>query len=177
MFPVAWTRRRNVLISGMACFRSHPLQINFCFRYRIINCGKLGPAGESPSPAWAQPWHVKNLVHFHDKPNEPTKKGPLSFVLFESPFTSVSTVSRGHPSLVSLVPIAQQARQAALLGRLSLSMCLYMQPLIHQLMSISYWYDWKNPIFLLSSKKSFHTVVSNVGKTSSRTTQRRKTKR
>ncbi len=27
----------------------------------------------------------------------------LSFVLLESPFTSVSTVSRGHPSLVSLV--------------------------------------------------------------------------
>jgi hypothetical protein len=32
-------------------------------------------------------------------------KGPLSFVLFESPFTSVSTVSRGHPSLVSLISI------------------------------------------------------------------------
>ncbi len=27
--------------------------------------------------------------------NEPTKEGPLSFVLFESPFTSVSTVGRG----------------------------------------------------------------------------------
>jgi hypothetical protein len=26
----------------------------------------------------------------------------LSFVLLESPFTSVSTISRGHPSLVSL---------------------------------------------------------------------------
>jgi hypothetical protein len=37
-----------------------------------------------------------------DKPNKPTKKGSLSFVLFESPFTSVSIVSRGHPSLVSL---------------------------------------------------------------------------
>jgi hypothetical protein len=33
--------------------------------------------------------------------HEPTKEGPLSFVFFESPF-SVSTVSRGHPSLVSL---------------------------------------------------------------------------
>ncbi len=42
--------------------------------------------------------------------NGPTKKGPLSFVLFESPFTSsVSTVSMGYPSLVSLE------------GRLSLS--------------------------------------------------------
>ncbi len=37
------------------------------------------------------------------KPNKPTKEGPLSFVLFESPFTSVSTVSSGHPSLISLM--------------------------------------------------------------------------
>ncbi len=34
------------------------------------------------------------------KHNEPTKKGPLSFVPFESLFNSVSTVRRGHPSLV-----------------------------------------------------------------------------
>jgi hypothetical protein len=34
--------------------------------------------------------------------DEPTKKRFLSFVLFESPFASVSTVSRGHPSIVSL---------------------------------------------------------------------------
>jgi hypothetical protein len=33
----------------------------------------------------------------------PIKEGPLSLVLFDSPFTSVSTVSRGHPFLVSLV--------------------------------------------------------------------------
>jgi hypothetical protein len=33
---------------------------------------------------------------------KPTKKGPLSFVLFESPFTSVSAVVMAHPSLVSL---------------------------------------------------------------------------
>ncbi len=31
-----------------------------------------------------------------DKPNEPTKEGPLSYVLPESPFTSVATVSRDH---------------------------------------------------------------------------------
>jgi hypothetical protein len=49
-----------------------------------------------------QPWQNKNLFYQHDKPNKPTKEGPLLFVLFESPFTSVSTVSRGHPSLVSL---------------------------------------------------------------------------
>ena len=45
-----------------------------------------------------QPKQNKNLLYRHDKPNE-----PLPFVLFESPFTSVSTVSRSHPSLVSLV--------------------------------------------------------------------------
>ncbi len=43
---------------------------------------------------------LKSLVSAHDETNEPTKEGPLSFVHFESPFTSVSTVSRGHPSLV-----------------------------------------------------------------------------
>jgi hypothetical protein len=35
--------------------------------------------------------------------NEPSKEGPLSFVLFETTFTLVSPVSKGHPSLVSLV--------------------------------------------------------------------------
>ncbi len=44
----------------------------------------------------------KNPFYLLDKPKEPTKEGLLSFVLFESPFTSVSTVSRSHPSLVSL---------------------------------------------------------------------------
>ncbi len=47
-----------------------------------------------------QPRQNKNLLYRHDKPREPTKKGPLFFVLFKSPFTSVSTVSRGYPSLV-----------------------------------------------------------------------------
>ncbi len=36
-----------------------------------------------------QPRQSKNLLHRHDKPNEPTKKGPLLYVLFESPFNSV----------------------------------------------------------------------------------------
>jgi hypothetical protein len=47
----------------------------------------------------------KNLLYRQDKTSEPTKEEQLSFVLFESPFTSVSTVSRGqpHPSLVSLI--------------------------------------------------------------------------
>jgi hypothetical protein len=33
---------------------------------------------------------------------KPPKEGFISFVLFESPFTPVSTVGRGHPSLASL---------------------------------------------------------------------------
>jgi hypothetical protein len=42
----------------------------------------------------------KSLVLAQLKPNEPTKEKPLSFVPFESSFTSVSTASRGHPSLI-----------------------------------------------------------------------------
>jgi hypothetical protein len=34
----------------------------------------------------------KNISYRHTKPRETTKIGPLSFVLFESPFSSVSTV-------------------------------------------------------------------------------------
>ncbi len=36
-----------------------------------------------------QPRENRNLLYRHDKPNEPTKEGFLSFVLFESPFTPV----------------------------------------------------------------------------------------
>jgi hypothetical protein len=42
------------------------------------------------------------------EPNEPTKEGPLSFVLFEVPFAlveSVSTVSRDHRSVGHLKKI------------------------------------------------------------------------
>ncbi len=51
-----------------------------------------------------QPRQNKTFLYRQDKLNESTKKGPFSFVLFESPFTSVSTDKRGHPSPVSLVP-------------------------------------------------------------------------
>ncbi len=57
--------------------------------------GIYGDIGEEPRIH-------KNILYWHGEPNEPTKKGPLSFVLFESPLASVSTVNRGHPSLVSL---------------------------------------------------------------------------
>jgi hypothetical protein len=43
----------------------------------------------------------KNLLYWHDEPNKPNKEF-LYHMYF--PFASVSTVSRGHPSLVSLVP-------------------------------------------------------------------------
>jgi hypothetical protein len=36
----------------------------------------------------------ENLLNRQGESNELTKEGPLSFVLFESPFTSVSKVSR-----------------------------------------------------------------------------------
>ncbi len=51
-----------------------------------------------------QPRQDKNHLYRHDKQNEPTKERPLSFVLCESPFISVSTISRSHPSLVSPGP-------------------------------------------------------------------------
>ncbi len=35
--------------------------------------------------------------------NHATEEGPLSYVIFELPLISVSTVSRGHPSVVSLI--------------------------------------------------------------------------
>jgi hypothetical protein len=41
-------------------------------------------------------------LYWHDKPNEPIRDGPLSFVLFESPFSSVSTLSQQGPPFSSL---------------------------------------------------------------------------
>ncbi len=48
------------------------------------------------------PKQDKNLLYRQDKPKgEPNMEDPLSFVLFESPFPSDLTVSRGHSSLAS----------------------------------------------------------------------------
>jgi hypothetical protein len=52
-----------------------------------------------------QPRQDKNILYRHDEPKEPIREGPLSFVLHEIPFASVSTVSRSHPTLVSLFNI------------------------------------------------------------------------
>jgi hypothetical protein len=51
---------------------------------------------------WEAKAEQKKLLYWHDKPNEPSKEGPLLFVLFKSPFTLVSVI-RGHHSQVSLV--------------------------------------------------------------------------
>jgi hypothetical protein len=54
----------------------------------------------------------KNLLYQHDEPNKPTMEGPLSYVLPESPFASVSTSQQGPPlSIVSLyTPPAYKGR-------------------------------------------------------------------
>jgi hypothetical protein len=54
---------------------------------------------------WSRQGRTKiSCTCMHDEPKEPTKEGLLSYVLLDSPFTSVSTVSRrDYPSLVSLV--------------------------------------------------------------------------
>ncbi len=44
-----------------------------------------------------QPRQNKNLLYRHDKPYEPNKKEPLSFVLLESHFTLVTTSQQGPP--------------------------------------------------------------------------------
>jgi hypothetical protein len=44
----------------------------------------------------------KSLVPARQAQRTNQGRGPLLYVLLESPFASVSTVSRGHPSLVSL---------------------------------------------------------------------------
>jgi hypothetical protein len=46
-----------------------------------------------------QPRQDKNLLYRHAELNKPIKKGALSYVLLETPFASLSTGSRGHPSL------------------------------------------------------------------------------
>jgi hypothetical protein len=53
----------------------------------------------------------KKLFYRHDKPNKPTKEGSLSFL---SPFASVSTVIRGHASLVSLAPTVHSMLMSSL---------------------------------------------------------------
>jgi hypothetical protein len=49
-----------------------------------------------------QPRQNKGPLYRHDKPNEPTKEGLLSFVLFESPFNLCFKSQQAHPSLDSL---------------------------------------------------------------------------
>jgi hypothetical protein len=69
-----------------------------------VRCGNIfctGPtrAAKTEQKSFVQAWRVQP---------HPTKDGSLSFVLFESPFTSVSTIRMGHPYLVSLAPTEGQ---------------------------------------------------------------------
>jgi hypothetical protein len=45
----------------------------------------------------------RKKISYNTEPNEPTMEESLSYVLLESTFASLSTVGKGHPSLVSLV--------------------------------------------------------------------------
>ncbi len=49
----------------------------------------------------------KNLLYRHDELSEPTKEGPLSFVLHKLPFAAVSTVMQGATPLWSLWNVQQ----------------------------------------------------------------------
>jgi hypothetical protein len=57
-----------------------------------------------------QPRQNKNLLDLHDKPNEPTKERPLSYVLLEP--HSPQFQQSGHPSLVSLVRTIRNVQQS-----------------------------------------------------------------
>ncbi len=57
----------------------------------VKTCGKKGIEtvyGEEKNILYLADYRRKNLWYWHVKPIEPTKEGPLSYVLFESPFNS-----------------------------------------------------------------------------------------
>ncbi len=58
-------------------------------------CWAMGTRREQPS-------QNKVFLYRYGKPNEPTKEGSLSIVLFESPFTSVFNSQQGPPLSNSL---------------------------------------------------------------------------
>ncbi len=80
------------LPAHVGCWAIGTNKVNKCAIRKIIFCTGLTRQD-------------KNLLYRHHEPNKPTKNGPLSYLLREAPFASVSTVSRGHPSLVSLCSV------------------------------------------------------------------------
>ncbi len=73
-------------------------------RWRQMNCNseygeKKKICTEPTGAAMAE----KNLLYRHDKPNEPANGRTPFICTLWVPFTSVSTVSRGYHSIVSLV--------------------------------------------------------------------------
>jgi len=112
-FEEAWQKLRGLVLENL---RKHSFPTSDDQRHILKDsrpstaacpaCWTMGRKGLKRSTArkkyfilgrLKQPRQNKNLM-----PNEPTMEGPLSVVFLESQLTSVSTVSRGHPSLVSL---------------------------------------------------------------------------
>jgi hypothetical protein len=83
--------------------------------------------------------------------NKPTKEGSLSFVLIESPLASVSTVSRGNPSLASLVKALSTS-----CSPVSLSLMAHLSPVtlitasLVEKMSLT---SYEGPLFLKKDQK------------------------
>ncbi len=75
-----------IIIDPCATFRNFP---GFLYTSELTSAAKAG---------------YKNNLYWWDEPNEPTKEVPVSCVLLKPPFASVTTVSRGHPSLLPVIP-------------------------------------------------------------------------
>ncbi len=71
-----------------------------CLRWGHVNENNVLCGKKDFVLGW--PRQDKSLFYRYYEPNEP--RTPFICTLWVPPFTSVSTVSRGHPSLVSLVP-------------------------------------------------------------------------
>ncbi len=69
--------------------------MKYCTMRKIIFCTTVGRPEQQGG--------TKISCMTSHEPNEPTKEGTFCYLLLESPFASVSTVDRGHPSLITLV--------------------------------------------------------------------------
>ncbi len=95
--------RRHSTTSCPGCYRRWGMISEKCVVSKIIFCTGLTRAAKAGQKNIKPVGLQVSKKNINLKIYEPTKEGPLSYVLQESPFASVSTVSRGHPSLISLV--------------------------------------------------------------------------
>ncbi len=86
----ACARALNVLVLWMCSCSKRARALNVLLLW-MCSCSECAPALMCSCSGCAR------ALHGHDEPNELTKEGPLSYVLYESQFVSVSTVSRGTP--------------------------------------------------------------------------------